>query len=105
MVMVLPGSPPSPLNSGRVSSVTPPLVIGPVMSPASSMTLPMTGFPGAVLSTVNSKGSEGLLGLPASSVSVTVTECEPSVSGVSGVTLQLPSGLTVPVPMTTPPCQ
>ena len=51
----------------------------------------MPGAAGAVVSTVTGFDVAGLL-LPAGSVSVTVTLCGPSVSGVLGVQLHVPFG-------------
>ena len=54
------------------------------------------------VSTVKVSGGVGGLVLPAGSVTVAVTVCGPSGSGVVGVKVQLPCGSTTAVPMGTP---
>nr|WP_295174072.1 hypothetical protein [Variovorax sp. SCN 67-85] len=51
------------------------------------------------MSTLTTKEPEGLLSLPTGSMAVAVSWCAPSASGVVGVKLQVPSGLTVVLPM------
>ena len=97
---VSPGTAPPPLNTGWVSSVISPLLIGPVIGPTSSSTSPITGFAGAVRSTIKPIGSDGSLALPAGSVITTTALCWPSASGFSGVTAHLPSAPTTAVPTT-----
>ncbi len=63
----------------------------------------IVGASGAWVSTVTVMGSEGALSLPAGSVAVTVNVWSPSVSGVSGVNVQVPSSSTVTEPITSSP--
>ncbi len=63
----------------------------------------IVGASGAWVSTVTVMGSEGALSLPASSVAVTVNVWSPSVSGASGVNVQVPSSSTVTEPITSSP--
>ena len=74
----------------------------PLMVPPSFDTTRFPGADGGVVSTVKMIGSEAVLWFPAASVSVTVIECVPSGSGPPGVTLQVPLGSTVVVPIATP---
>ena len=64
----------------------------------SSIMLTITGTPGAVVSTTITKLLVAGLLLPAASVAVTVSVCEPSLSGVPGVKLQTPPAPAVVVP-------
>jgi hypothetical protein len=63
----------------------------------------ITGAVGAVVSTVNVTGAEAGLGLPAGSVCVAVTVCDPSANGVLGVQDHEPSACTVAVQSGVPP--
>ncbi|MCY1250498.1 hypothetical protein D9M72_641460 [compost metagenome] len=65
----VPGSP-LPDRVGVVSSVEPPLAIGPWMPPTSSLTASMASFEGALRSTVSANGS--VRGLSPVAVVVTV---------------------------------
>ena len=82
-----------------MSLVAPPLATTPVCGATSSIAFVITGSSTAEVSTVNGIGAVGALVLPAGSVPVAVMLCGPSASGVVGVSSQVPSGLTVVVPI------
>ena len=94
-------APAVPTRVGVASSVTPPSATLPVTLPALSSTLSMLTST-ALVSTVMTTGVLGKLVLPAGSVAVVVMLWGPSPSGVVGVTLQVPLGPTVVVPITVP---
>ncbi|MNK67068.1 hypothetical protein D3C87_864000 [compost metagenome] len=96
---------PVPLSSGRLSSVLPPEATLPVTSPTSSATPVMASLlaSGGVTSISKSKGSEGLLSLPAGSRAMTVMEWSPSFRSVEGVKVQAPFSSTSVVPITVSP--
>ena len=100
-VMVSPGVP-VPENVGEVSSVEPPLLMGPVTLPTWSVALGVPGAAGAVVSTVRLRTGESALSVPVPSLAVTLSAWSPCPSAV-GVKLQVPSGLTVVVPKTVVP--
>ncbi|ARF89233.1 uncharacterized protein BCN122_II2490 [Burkholderia cenocepacia] len=84
-----------PLNVGVASSVLPPEMIAPTTEPTSSVTVPMTGAPGAVVSPVTVTDADGPV-LPAASVAVTPITV-PAGSGVEGVYVHAPLGSAVTV--------
>ncbi len=93
-----------PETAGAVSLVLPPLDTTPCAGSTSSLTAVMvTAAVGAWVSTVRVTGPESAPTLPASSVAVTVIVWSPSVSGVSGVNVQVPSSSTVTEPITSSP--
>ncbi len=69
---------------------------------SSTWMLEASSAAGGVVSTLTVKAAEGLLSLPAGSMAVVVRRCAPSASGLAGVKLQLPSALTVVLPMALP---
>ena len=79
------------------SLVNPPSLIGPVLGALLSIAVSILTAATVVL-TVKSKGSLLSLSFPAGSVCVTSSECGPSVNGVVGVYVHVPSGFTVVVP-------
>ena len=82
---------PVPLITGRESSVAPPLIILPVISPTLSSTPVIASLlaSGGVVS-IPTVITVGWLGLPAASAAVTIISLFPSANGVVGVTDQLP---------------
>ena len=76
--------------------------MGPVTLPSLSVSVGVLGTLGTVVSTVITTGVLGKLVLPAGSVAVVVMLCGPSPRGLVGVTLQVPLGPTVVVPITVP---
>ncbi len=71
------------------------------MAPTSSSTWISEAFScgGGVMSTFTVKSPERGLSLPAASTADVLRRWRPSVSGVVGVKLQLPSGCTVVLPI------
>ena len=61
-----------------------------------------TGAAGGVVSTVKVLVAESTLVLPAASVAVALTECDPSLSDEAEVKVQLPAPLAVVVPADEP---
>ena len=61
-----------------------------------------TGAVGGVVSTVKVLVAESTLVLPAASVAVALTECDPSLSDEAEVKVQLPAPLVVVVPTDEP---
>src|ERR1700712_901231 len=97
-----PGTP-LPAITGSLSSVVPWAGTGPTTGPTLSVTPPMLGAGGMVVSTLNGKSADGLLVAPvAGFVCVAVMSCGPSASGVTGLNVQSPDGFTVVVPISTP---
>ena len=88
---------PVPLRVGVVSRVVSPGFSGVSVPSGLTVIAGISGVAGATVSTVSTNGLETVV-LPAASVVCTVSECGPSVSGVTGVKLQppLPSRMAVP---------
>ncbi|MNV65733.1 hypothetical protein D3C71_1584460 [compost metagenome] len=102
MVTVLPASA-LPDSVGDGSSVTPPLTNAPCSDPTSSAAASMLGAAGGTVSTVKLNAWVGPLGLPALSVAVAVMACAPWPRSAVGVTLHVPSALTVVSPSSVAP--
>ena len=103
MATVVPTTTPSTITVTVLPASAVPLYVGVlslVVEPLAGVST--TGAAGGVVSTVNVLVFDCALVLPAASVAVALTVCDPSASAVGGVKLQVPEALATVVPTTTP---